>query len=309
MRRAGALFLVLLMMTVVRPAHASASSRIVFSRLDGPSYHLYSVAPDGTGLRQLTNGPGDDTEADVSRDGRIVFSRGCGTVPRGPYTQLYIRERNGDVHPVFASASATADFFPRWSPDGRRILFTRASPGGELSPASGDYRIMLVNANGSGLRQLTPPGGGSFAAWSPDNRTIVYVALAGNTTVLVTLDTRGSARPRRLTAKDGYQPSWSPDGRRIAFTGRRDTGDWQVYVIDRDGRHEHRLTRSAGADKFPSWSPDGRSIVFESTREHPCPPAAGALCRPARLYVMRADGTGLHAITAGPADSYSDWTR
>src|SRR2546428_12875007 len=105
-----------------RTAHASTPGRIVFSRLEAGGYHLYSVHADGTGLVQLTNGPSDDTEADVSRDGRIVFSRGWGTFPRGPYLQLYVRERGGSVHSLFASPLFTADYYPKWSPDGRRVV-------------------------------------------------------------------------------------------------------------------------------------------------------------------------------------------
>jgi Tol biopolymer transport system component len=317
-RRAGRIALVVAfaLATPVVPRAAAAGrlpGRIVFSRLEADGYHLYSVRPDGNGLTQLTSGPGDDTEPDVSRDGRIVFSRGWGSVPRGPYLQLYIREPNGATHAVFASPSPTADYFPRWSPDGRRIVFTRASPGGELGgPVSADARIDLVNADGRGLRQLTAASRGSFATWSPDGRHIVFLAAAPEANpVLFTMDVARPAVVRRLTRKDGYQPSWSRDGRLIAFTAKRDAGTWQVYVIGSDGRHERRLTYSPGHDdKFPSWSPDGRDIVFESTRDNPCPGStASAYCRPARLYLMRADGKRQRPITSGPADSYPVYAR
>jgi len=146
-----------LLLAPVSAAHASPGARIVFSRLEAGGYHLYSVRPDGTGMSRLTSGPGDDTEADVSRDGRIVFSHGWATFPRGPYMQLYVRERNGSVHPVFASPSMTADYYAKWSPDGRRIAFTRANPGGEASPLPNNAAVYVVNANGTGLRAVTAP--------------------------------------------------------------------------------------------------------------------------------------------------------
>jgi Tol biopolymer transport system component len=291
---------------------ARAGGVIVFSRLDAGRYHLYSIRPDGGGVTQLTQGPYDDTEADVARDGRIVFARGWGTVPRGPYTQLYVRERNGAEHPVFSSRSATADYFPRWSPDGRRIAFTRANPGGEASPLPNNAAVYVVNANGTGLRALTPASGFGFATWSPDGRHIAFNGpAAGGIFVLYTMDVQ-ARRPvmHAIMRKDAYQPRWSPDGMWIAFTSTRDGGGWQVYITHPDGRGQHRLTFAPGhEDKFPSWSPDARSIVFESTRDNPCPTPAGAWCRIARLYVMRADGRSLRELTAGPADAYADWAR
>ena len=51
-----------------------------------------------------------------------------------------------------------------------------------------------------------------------------------------------------------FQPAWSPDGSRIAFTSDRD-GTWQIYVVDRDGSDYQRLTNTTGHEKMPSWSP------------------------------------------------------
>ena len=64
---------------------------------------------------------------------------------------------------------------------------------------------------------------------------------------------RGNARDR--------QPSWSPDGARIAFYSERD-GNQEIYVMDADGSNPVNLTSNAADDIFPAWSPDGSRIVF-----------------------------------------------
>jgi TolB protein len=297
----------------VGPAHAGASlaGRIVFSRLESDGYRLYAMRLGSTELTPLTDGPGDDIQPDASRDGRIVFARGWGTFPRGPYLQLYVRERNGETRPVFDELGRTQDYSPEWSPDGKRIAFSRASPGGELSPIA-DAAVFVANANGTGLRALTPPNNAQFPTWAPDSRTVAFVhpnPEGGQSLYKIDVDRRG-AKPVRLTTGDAYQPSWSPDGRHVAFTARRDGGGWQVYIVGRDGRGERRLTRTGEvSDKYPTWSPDGKTIVFESTRDNPCPGSvAGAACRMSRLYRMRADGTQQRPITDGTADSYPAWS-
>jgi TolB protein len=293
---------------------SSARDRIVFSRLGADGYRLYSMNVDGSDLTQLTEGPGDDIQADVSRDGRIAFAHGWATYPRGPATRIYIRERNGEVHPLleeFPGFPPMSDYSPRWSPDGRRIAFTRADVGGELSPVSQvNAAIYVVNADGTGLRAVAPPGDRHFPTWSPDGRRIAYTGPAPEVRpVLWVVDVDNPrSKPRRLTKGNAYQPRWSPDGRWIAFTSTRDGASWQVYVVRSDGRIERRLTNTGDhQDKFPAWSPDGRTMVFESTRDDACPSPVSAGCRLSRIYMMRSDGKRQKAITDGPADSYPVW--
>jgi len=104
---------------------------------------------------------------------------------------------------------------------------------------------------------------------------------------------------RRLTRDPKYDadPTWSPDGRRIAFYSQR-TSSGEVFVVNADGTGLKNLTRNPAHDGGASWSPDGQSIVFDSDR------ASGA-----GIYVMRANGTGVRRLTTGGTDSDPAWSQ
>lgn len=257
------------------PGH---NGRIAFERLDlhGRGGALFSINPDGSGLRRLTR------------------------PPRG-----------------------TEDTFPDWSPDGRRVVFTR-------QPPSGAYSIWVVNADGTHSRRLSPPcppGGeipacaadDGWAAWSPDGKHLAFQRFTGplrppsptigdNTAIfkdeLVIADADGK-HVRTFVWLGPYRgdpqaPSWSPDGQRLVFIGKFMTSKSNaagcecraLYVINADGSGMHRITslglRPGGR---PDWSPDGTSILF---RTHPGDDPSGL---GANLYTIRPDGTGLRQLT------------
>ena len=92
-----------------------------------------------------------------------------------------------------------------------------------------------------------------------------------------------------------WHPSWSPDGKRIAFTssGAMDVagGHWRIYVMDADGGNKQNLSNEGEDDYYPSWSPDGKRIAFVSIRD-----GRGNL----DIYVMDADGSNQQRLTENP---------
>ena len=99
---------------------------------------------------------------------------------------------------------------------------------------------------------------------------------------------------RRLTNNSyhGLFPSWSPDGRSIAFQSYRD-GNHEIYVMDSDGSNPRRLTNNSYHDHSPSWSPDGRSIAFQSKGD---------------IYVMGTDGSNPRRLTVHASDYDPSWS-
>ena len=93
---------------------------------------------------------------------------------------------------------------------------------------------------------------------------------------------------RRLTDNLGIDesPSWSPDGRSIAFFSKRDDNE-DIYVMDASGDNLRNLTNHIGDNNDPSWSPDGHTIAFASDRDG----TSGD------IYVMDADGGNVRRLT------------
>jgi WD40 repeat protein len=112
-----------------------------------------------------------------------------------------------------------------------------------------------------------------------------------------------AARSGVTTLVDGGQgweyagPTWSPDGRKIAFASTRD-GLWDIYVMEADGSWLTRLTRATHQNREPAWSPDGTRLAFASDRDGDF-----------EIYVMPADGVGLTKLTDRPShDRHPSWS-
>lgn len=179
-----------------------------------------------------------------SRDGtRIAL-----TSNRDGNSELYIMNSDGtDVRRI--TNHPAIDTSPTWSPTGNQIAF--------VSDRTGAPQIYVIGVDGTGLRRLTYESYCDRPTWSPEpyneiaysSRTgrghdIKILALATNTV-------------RQLTFGLGTNesPSYSPNGRHIAFMSTRSaSGLKQIYTVARDGRGLRRVT-GAGNNEMPSWSP------------------------------------------------------
>jgi TolB protein len=177
-----------------------------------------------------------------SPDGtRIVF-----TSNRDGNAELYIMNRDGSGVRRLTNHPAI-DTTPTWSPTGTQIAFT--------SDRAGRPQIYIVGADGLNVRRLST--GESYAdrpTWSPAPfNEIAFAASTGPGYDIKTYDL-ATGVTRRITFGEGSNesPSYSPNGRHIAFTSTR-AGDTQVFTIDRDGRGVRQITRE-GSNSTPSWS-------------------------------------------------------
>ena len=195
------------------------------------------------GLQQEpTNGGTQNWLPMFSPDGtRLVF-----TSNRDGNAELYVMNRDGsDVRRL--TNHPAIDTTPTWSPTGTQIAFT--------SDRAGPPQIYIVGADGLNLRRLTTTE--SYAdrpTWSPAPfNEIAFAARTGPGYDIKTYDLAAGVT-RRITFGEGSNesPSYSPNGRHIAFTSTR-AGGVQIFTIGRDGRGVKQITRD-GNNFTPSWS-------------------------------------------------------
>jgi Tol biopolymer transport system component len=171
--------------------------------------------------------------------------------------------------------NAMYDGEPSFSPllpngSGIDIAFTSGRDSNDL-----DFEIYKMNADGTEQDRLTEdPGTDEAPSWSPDGKKIAFTSdreTADNPygdDEIYTMDPDGS-NPTNVSNTDKWSrdeaPSWSPDGKEIAFQSNRNANDWEIYKMKADGTQQINLTNNASSPDFqPSWSPSGTQIAFET---------------------------------------------
>ena len=165
--------------------------------------------------------------------------------------------------------------------------------------------LYVADADGSNEQQLLE---GSVLdmnpSFAPDGRSVLFTSRRNGSADIyrVGIDGSGLVRVTDDPAFDD-QAVMSPNGRDIAFVSSR-SGQADIWIVDIATQRRRNLTNHPSGDYRPSWSPDGAWIAFTSDRESDGARAAtpGRLFSPAqttRLFVVRADGSGLRQITSG----------
>jgi TolB protein len=257
------------------------SSRIAFGRdlggLSGDLTSLYTIRPDGGGLRRLTVPPtrqalGGDSGPVWAPGGRsLVFERNLPYWGTDRMRLMAVSARGGAARQL---TTGPFDAMPSFSPDGRRIAFTRVVQSVVAPTAS----LFTMDGAGRHLKPLLADGIDLSAAWSPDGTTIAFSRLESTSrplreATIYLADADGSQL--RSLGPHGLSAAWSPDGTRLAFVSFDDANappcpaascppSGELYVVRVDGSGLRRLTSSKADDEHPSWSPDGSRIAFAS---------------------------------------------
>ena len=211
-----------------------------------------------------------------SPDGRLLV---CSYEAIGTSSDLYRVGVDGSGLTKLTDSEEWIDRLPRWSPDGRRIVFQRFFKGGDLEGQV--PQVWAVGAlDGGEPRRLAM---GERPAWSPDGRRVAYLVRGGR---LLRDDCFAQLElidPDSLAVLRIGSPfytisrfAWSPDGRGIALIGRLEHKRGQplnnyeldlrsteyVYLLELNDQQPRRLSSARASDDVLGWSPSGQEIVY-----------------------------------------------
>jgi Tol biopolymer transport system component len=179
---------------------------------------------------------------------------------------LYIDQSGAPV-----VASPGADGGPKWSPDGRWIAFTSARTG------QGDIYLLDTQHIDQPPRQLTdaPTSAELYIAWAPESQRLAYVGHSDDGDKLYLIEDLAKPAPRALThwGQTQTRPSFSPDGRQIAFySNHRDPSSFDLFLLPLGGTATLVAERVVMDSDGPAWTPDGSHLVYvldDETRYDP----------------------------------------
>ena len=279
-----------------------AQAQIIFVSQRDRNPEIYVMDADGGNQHNLTSDPNNDWNPSWSPDGkRIVFrSNRDGHFIDGILTyNIYVMDADGSNQRRLTN-DPNNDMYPSWSPDGKRIAFSSDRN------KRFNYDIYVMDADGGNPQNLTENRNDDrYPSWSPNGERIVFSSEreehfrgeAGITSDIYLMGADGMNQQNLTENRNNdWNPSWSPDGKRIAFQSDRkgDLENFDIYVMGADGMNQQKLTNNRAWDGSPSWSPDGERIVFWSDRDGN-----------ADIYVMGADGMNQQKLTNNPRDDAS----
>ena len=288
--------------TIVAPTHSPAPSPTPTAEVAPTETSAPTVAPAAAPGESPLSTPTAIPKAGPA-SGKLVFPSG-----RSGNLDLWVMDLAAPDAPTQLTTSPAADVEPRWSPDGKMVLFS--------SPGDGQYNdLFIINADGSGRKRLLDwPGSHEWgAAWSPDGQQIAFTSEKDGNYQIYVMPFDGDSEPINLMQDKFFYtyPDWSPDGKWLVFVSDR-SGYWDIWKLDVtacldarlagqegeiDACQPRQLTENPDDDFFPRWSPDGAKIAFSSRRQ-----------ADRDIYVMDADGGNVTRLTTTPGnDSNPIW--
>jgi len=275
-----------------------------FPTPDAASSQIFTIGPNGSNLRQITNVDGDTAWPHWSPNGnQLVFEL---DQPNGAGCSVELMNFDGSgLKDLTQDDANICENAPSFTPDGLRIIFDR------YNGYTNDEGLWTMDLTGADRHELTPNRCCVGPVISPDGTRLAFEGFNpnGDGQAIFTCDLAGNTcgNLHQLTGYSGLcdNPSWAPDSSRILFTENCDYPDHQsanVATMKPDGSGLQVLTQYAGGHTGlinGSYSPDGQWILARLDQANSSSHG---------MYMMRPDGTQRKLIAELPFKTrFMDW--
>ncbi len=227
------------------PAWSPDGNSIAFTSYLNNNPDLYILDLERGSRSRVSSYPGLNNSADWRPNGEEIIM----VMSKDGNSEIYRRHLSrGNLTRLTFSRSIESS--PCYSPDGSRIVFT--------SDRGRRVQLYTMDANGKGIQRISPSDGWyDLADWSPYGDLLTFIGSRDSTRRFDIFISRpdGSGLQQLTQDKQANEnPVWSPDGRHILFRSKRE-GNWNLYVMNRQGGDLRRITFLPGNCHDPVWSP------------------------------------------------------
>lgn len=257
------------------PAPLPPVNRIAYQGSDG---NIYTVAPDGSDPRQLTDdGQTGATASRLNRtptwapDGRHVAYVKVSVGGGGLQSSLHAVALETGASETLHNTTGAGPFYLHWAPDSRQLAF--------LESAGQTIALRLAQLGLTEARELER-GSPYYFHWSPDSQNLLMhvdgIRRSSPSARISLLNLQQGSQPAQLSDNPSVflAPDWSPDGKTLLYARKGDSGD-ELVLAEADGANPRQLFSFNGSLSF-AWSPRGDAVAYINT-ESPAAQGLGQL--------------------------------
>lgn len=248
---------ILLLTAVPAAGTGSSSGDIVFESDRSGRLDIWTMRPDGSGAKKLTDDKVDDLFPEWSPNGeRIAWARGAAPSAR----EIWVMNADGTGKRQ-VTFNAFDDLDPVWSPDSSQLAFR--------SIRDGNRDVYVVNVDGTGERRLTADPAYDFAPdWSPDGTRIAFTSARSGFFAIYSMSAVDGSDVRQLTpdSLNAGIARYSPDGAKVIFADERCDGcvvQSDLWVVNTDASGLRRVTNTPENETPEAWSLDGTRVLAD----------------------------------------------
>ena len=215
----------------VLPKFSPDGKKLVFFSGEEGNHQIFTININGGELTQITNTIANNEDPSWSKDGNSIIFNSDKT---GNH-ELYMLNINEQKEEKLTLDELSRDFTGEMSPDGKKIAFVKTF-------SQDSTGIFILDILSGTYTKLTSFNLEYTPTWSPDGSMMFFMHRDKNNDIF-SWDIK-KQKAERLTDHEAHDifPSCSPDGKKIAFSSKRDTGNYELYIIDIESRKVKRLT-------------------------------------------------------------------